>query len=106
MSLCSLLLSLETPNAVRSEVLQSRNIKATSEGSDQTARMRKLVGAFAGCTYHIAGNLMLRLIFFCRIMLKPNWLISMPPSLMILDKKFQKSIFISNDQVMQQTRKS
>ena len=34
----------------------------TSKGSDQTARMRRLVWAFAGRTYHIVGNLMSRLI--------------------------------------------
>ena len=36
MSLCSLLLSLETPNDVQSVALQSYNIQATSKGSDQT----------------------------------------------------------------------
>ena len=36
-------------------------IQATSKGSDQTARMRRLVWAFAGRTYHIVGNLMLPL---------------------------------------------
>ena len=30
----------------------------TSRGSDQTARMRRLIWGFAGCTYHIVGNLM------------------------------------------------
>ena len=39
----SLLLSLETPNAVQSVVLQSWNIQATSKGPDQTARMRRLI---------------------------------------------------------------
>ena len=34
---------------------------ATSKGSDQTARMRRLVWAFAGRIYHIVGNLMSRL---------------------------------------------
>ena len=57
-SLCSLLLSLETPNDVHSVALHSYNIQATSKGSDQTARMRRLVLAFAGRTYHIVGNLM------------------------------------------------
>ena len=36
MSLCSLLLSLETPNAVRS-VAWRLDIQVTSKGSDQTA---------------------------------------------------------------------
>ena len=35
----------------------------TSKGSDQTARMRRLVGAFAGRIYHIVGNPRLRLIW-------------------------------------------
>ena len=33
-------------------------MQATSKGSDQTARMRRLVLAFVGRTYHIVGNLM------------------------------------------------
>ena len=33
-------------------------------GSDQTACMSRLVSAFAGPSYHIVGNLMLRLILF------------------------------------------
>ena len=37
--------------------------KATSKGSHQTARMRRLVWAFAGRTYHIVGNLMSPLIY-------------------------------------------
>ena len=40
-----------------------RNSKWQSKGSDQTARMRRLVRAFAGRTYHIVGNLMSRLNF-------------------------------------------
>ena len=32
--------------------------QATSKGSDQTARMRRLICGFAGRTYHIVGNLM------------------------------------------------
>ena len=32
--------------------------QVTNKGSDQTARMRRLVWAFAGLTYHIVGNLM------------------------------------------------
>ena len=48
-----------------------RNLKCCSgnsltvivyEGSDQTARMRRLNCAFAGRTYHIVGNLMSGLI--------------------------------------------
>ena len=57
-SLCIPLLSLETPNNVQSVDLLSKNIQATSKGSDQTAHMRRLVWAFAGRTYHIVGNLM------------------------------------------------
>ena len=34
------------------------------KGSDQTARMRRLIWGFAGRTYHIVGNLMLRLICY------------------------------------------
>ena len=42
------------------------NIQTTSKGSDQSARMRRLVWAFAGRTYTIVvGNLMSRLI--CQI---------------------------------------
>ena len=33
----------------------------TRKGSDQTAHMRRLIWDFAGRTYHIVGNLMLRL---------------------------------------------
>ena len=33
----------------------------TSKGSDQTAYMCRLIRGFAGRTYHIVGNLMLRL---------------------------------------------
>ena len=40
------------------------NIQATSKGSDQNARMRRLIWAFAGSTYHIVGNLMATLIFY------------------------------------------
>ena len=40
---------------------QSWSNQATSKGSDQTARMRRLVCAFAGRTYLIVGNLMSRL---------------------------------------------
>ena len=55
------LLSLETSNDIRSVARQSWSIQATSKGSDQTARMRTLVWAFAGRTYLIVGNLMFRL---------------------------------------------
>ena len=37
-------------------------IQATSKGSDQTARMRRLIWGFTGRTYHIVRNLMPRLI--------------------------------------------
>ena len=37
-------------------------MQATSKGSDQTARMRRLICGFSGRTYHIVGNLMSRLI--------------------------------------------
>ena len=36
-------------------------MQATSKDSDQTAHMRRLILGFAGRTYHIVGNLMLRL---------------------------------------------
>ena len=62
MSLYSLLLSLETPKDVRSADFHSFNFQVTSKGSDQTARMRMLIRGFAGTTYHIVGNLILRLI--------------------------------------------
>ena len=32
-----------------------------SKGSDQTVCMRRLILGFAGCTYHIVGNIMWRL---------------------------------------------
>ena len=62
-SLCSLLWSLETPNGVQSV---AQNSQTTSKGSDQTARMRRLIWAFTGRTYHIVGNLMSRLIIFLK----------------------------------------
>ena len=61
-SLCNLLLNLDTPTFVRSVAEKSLNIQATSKGSDQSARICRLVWAFAGRTYHIIGNLMSRLI--------------------------------------------
>ena len=36
-------------------------MQATSKGSDQTARMRRLNWCFAGRTYHIVGNITPRL---------------------------------------------
>ena len=39
-------------------------MQATSKGSDQTARTRRLIWGFAGRTYHIVGNLMSRLNFY------------------------------------------
>ena len=56
-SLCSLLLSLENPNDVRSVAIQ-----ASSKGSDQTARTRRLILAFSGHKYHIVGYIMSQLI--------------------------------------------
>ena len=44
--------------SVSSLTIIFKNIQATSKGSDQTARMRRLIWGFAGCTYHIVGNLM------------------------------------------------
>ena len=61
-SLCSFLLSLETPNDVRPVVKYSLNIQTTSKDYNQTARMCRLVWAFAGRSYHLVGNLMSRLI--------------------------------------------
>ena len=61
-SLWSLLLSLETPCSVSS--LTIKNSKATSKGSGQTARMRRLIWGFPGRTYHIVGNLMHWLIYY------------------------------------------
>ena len=58
MSLCSLFLSLETLNGIEPVAKQSYNTQATSKGSDQPARMCRLIGGFAGRTYHIVGNLM------------------------------------------------
>ena len=43
--------------------LKSYNTQATSKGSDQTARMRRLIWGFDGLTYHIDGNLMPWLIY-------------------------------------------
>ena len=37
--------------------------QAISKGSDQTARMRRLIWGIAGRTYHIVGNLMRWLIY-------------------------------------------
>ena len=61
-SLCSLLLILETQNAVQSVGLQSYNIQATSKGSDQSVLMRRLVWAFACRTNRMVGDLMVQLI--------------------------------------------
>ena len=38
-----------------------------SKGSDQTARMSRLIWGFVGRTYHIVGNTMSRLYFVCRM---------------------------------------
>ena len=64
MSLRCPLLSLETPKDVRSVANQLLNIQATSKGYNQTARMRRLIWAFAGRTYHIVGKLMSQLRLF------------------------------------------
>ena len=48
---------LRNSTDVRSVALESLNIQMTSKGSDQTARMRRLVLAFAGHIYQIVGNL-------------------------------------------------
>ena len=50
-------LSLETPIGVQSVALQSKNIQATSKGSDKAA----LIRGYAVRTYHIIGNSMSRL---------------------------------------------
>ena len=41
-------------------------MQATSKGSDQTARMRRLIWGFAGLTNHIIGNLMPWLLLFAK----------------------------------------
>ena len=43
-------------------------MQATSKGSDQTARMGRLIWGFAGCTYHIVGNLMSWLKYYIGIL--------------------------------------
>ena len=63
MSLCSLILSLETPNDVCPVAQQSKNIQVTRKGSDQTAHMHRLICGFVGCTYHIVGSLILQLMY-------------------------------------------
>ena len=56
------LVEIITPTEVNNITKEDTvNIQATRQISDQTARMRRLVKAFAGRTYHIVGNLMLRL---------------------------------------------
>ena len=42
-SLCSLFLSLETPNDVQSVAQHSYNMQATNKSSDRTALMRRLI---------------------------------------------------------------
>ena len=64
MSLCSLPLSLETPDGVHLVAEQSQNSQATSKGSDQTGQMHRLSRGFTGRTYHIVGNLMHWLIYY------------------------------------------
>ena len=62
--MCSLLLRLESPNVVQSVAKHSLNMQATNKGSDQTARMCRLVLGFAGRIYHIVGNLTSRLYLY------------------------------------------
>ena len=50
--------SLAPPNDVQSVALLSKNIQVTSKGSDQTARMRRLIRGFAVRKYYTVGNLM------------------------------------------------
>ena len=50
-------------------------MQASSKGSDQTARMGRLIWGFAGPTYHIVGNLMSRLI--CNQYEKKHWLVTL-----------------------------
>ena len=45
---CSILTSVDS----------DKPVQPTSKGSDQIARMRRLIWGFAGCTYHIVGNVM------------------------------------------------
>ena len=46
-----------------SSIRISSNIQATSKASDQTVHMRRMIWAFADCTYHIVGNLVSQLIY-------------------------------------------
>ena len=46
------------------KLLEITYIQATSKASDQTGRIRGLIRGYAGRTYHIVGNRMLRLIYF------------------------------------------
>ena len=63
---------------------KSQNRQETTKGSYQTARMHRLVGAFAGRTYHIAGILMSWLIFNIQYLVYINPLYEwIPPSYLI-----------------------
>ena len=55
----------------------SQNIQAISKGTDQTARMRRLIWGFAGRTYHIVRNLMSRLNYLG--LLDPRTLLPIAP---------------------------
>ena len=48
-------------------------MQATSKGSDQTARMRRLILGFAGWTYHIVVNLMPQLIWKLLVTSLSTW---------------------------------
>ena len=56
-------LSLDTQNVAWSLAKYSQNIQATSKGSDQTARTRRLIWGSTRGTYHIVGNLMSHAIY-------------------------------------------
>ena len=69
---CGILTSVDSEEPVKPHFKLTnskwwKNIKGTSKGSDQTARMRRLVWAFDGLTYHIVGNPMLWLKSSCEL---------------------------------------
>ena len=55
-SLCSHFLSLKTPNVAQSAAQHSKNIQATSKGSDQTARMLEISCRGLYFTYFLIIN--------------------------------------------------
>ena len=75
---CIAILSLESLNAVQPLAEHSLNIQATCTGSDQTARMRRLILGFAGRTNHIVGNLMSRLKFWFAMKVQSRALVKKP----------------------------